>query len=204
MKISMMAGAVVLGLAASAAGAAPRDIDPDWPCQQAKVTSLSVASFWSGPSVDLSAATWQQDAPLAALVGIVTQRRLPMDQAAERISDFAKAAGANKNRELPELFAGVFDTLDHERAKVLSGLDRFGQRQKVLAADLRQDGEALRAAQASTSPDEAAVNALTQRLLWKQQVFQSRQESLRYACDVPTTIEQRLYGLSKAIQQLLE
>jgi hypothetical protein len=186
------------------AGAAPRLADPDWPCQQVKVGELSVASFWSGPAVDPTTADWQQDAAVAGLVGTVTRRRLPMDQAVQRIAAFAKAAGSEKDRKLPLLFAGVFDALNREREAVVSGLDRFGRRQKVLAANLRQEGEALRAAQGATPRDDAKVGELTQRLLWDQQFFETRRESLRFACDVPTTIEQRLYGLARAIQEHLD
>jgi hypothetical protein len=41
-------------------------------------------------------------------------------------------------------------------------------------------------------------------LLWDQQVFQSRRESLSRACDVPMAIEQRLFGVAKMIEKLVE
>jgi hypothetical protein len=191
-------------LTATSATAAPRNTDPNWPCQQVKVAELSVASFWSGPAVDPATAPWQQDPAVAALVGTITQRRLPIDQAVTRIADFAKSANKDKQHALELLFAGVFDTLNRERATVISGLDRFGERQKTLAANLRQEGEDLRAAQTSTPPDNAKVADLTQHLLWDQQFFETRRQSLSFACDVATTIEQRLYGLAKAIQDNLD
>jgi hypothetical protein len=197
MKMALLIGVLVTGLGAAAAGA-PRTTDPDWPCQQIKVGELSVASFWSGPAIDPATTDWQQDATVAALVETVTQRRLPMDQATARIALFAKAT--DKPRTLPLLFAGVFDVLNQERETVMNGLDRFGRRQKELAASLRQEAESLRAAQTATPPDTAKIADLTQRLAWDQQFFETRRQSLRYACDVPTTIEQRLYGLAKAIQ----
>lgn len=199
----IIAGALTLILTTSAF-AAPRVIDPDWPCQQVKVASLSLASVWSGASVDLPTAKWQQNEPAAALVAIVTQRRLPLAQAVQRISDYSKTLGPDRRQNLLDVLSGTFDTLDNERSNVLNGLDRFGQRQKVLADNLRQAGEALRAAQASTPPDAAVIQSLTQDLLWKQQVFQARRDSLRYACDIPAIIEQRLYGVTKAIQQLVD
>jgi hypothetical protein len=200
MRLALLVGTLLAGVSTMAA-AAPRTTDPDWPCQQVKVGELSVASFWSGPAVDPATANWQQDATVAPLVGTITQRRLPMDEAVERIAGFAKAT--DRQRTLPLLFGGVFDVLNRERETVIDGLDRFGQRQKVLAANLRQEGEDLRAAQTATPPDDAKVAELTQRLLWDQQFFETRRQSLRYACDVPTTIEQRLYGLAKAIQDNL-
>jgi hypothetical protein len=110
----------------------------------------------------------------------------------------------DKPHELSLLFAGVFDVLNRERVTVMSGLDRFGQRQKVLAANLRQEGEDLRAAQAASPPDDTKVAEMTQHLVWNQQFFETRRQSLRFACEVPTIIEQRLYGLAKAIQDNLD
>jgi hypothetical protein len=198
LTIALLAGG------SSMAIAAPRSVDPDWPCQQVKVNELSVASFWNGPAIDPATAAWQEDAAVAALVGTITQRRVPIDEATQRIAGFAKATDGEKNGELRLVFAGVFDVLNRERDRVLSGLDRFGRRQKALAANLRQEGEDLRAAQAGASPDDAKVSDLTQRLLWDQRFFETRRESLRYACEIPTTIEQRLYGLAKAIQDNLD
>jgi Spy/CpxP family protein refolding chaperone len=194
---------VLLAGGSSLAVAAPRNSDPDWPCEQVKVGELSVGSFWNGPAVDPATVDWQKDAAVAALVGAVTQRRLPMGEAGQRIAAFAKSAGDNKQQELALVFAGVFDVLNQERRTVIDGLDRFGARQKVLAANLRQEGETLRAAQTSTPPDDAKIGDLTKHLSWDQQFFETRRQSLRFACDVATTIEQRLYGLSQAIQQNL-
>ena len=201
MKSALLIAILLTGIGTSAA-AAPRTADPDWPCQQVKVGELSVASYWAGPAVDPATDNWQQDAGVARLVGTITQRRLPMDQAAERIAAFAKTT--DKQHTLPLLFAGVFDVLNRERETVINGLDRFGRRQKELATNLRQEGENLRAAQTATPPDNAKIADLTQRLMWDQQYFETRRQSLRYACDVPTTIEQRLYGLAKAIQDNLD
>ena len=202
MRLALLIGVLLAG-ASTLAMAAPRNSDPDWPCEQVKVSELSVGSFWNGPAVDPANADWQNDAAVASLVGAVTQRRLPMDQAGQQIAAFAKEAGDNKQHELALVFAGVFDVLNQERRTVIDGLDRFGARQKVLAANLRQEGESLRAAQGSTPPDDAKVGDLTKHLLWDQQFFETRRQSLRFACDVATTIEQRLYALSQVIQQNL-
>ena len=133
----------LLAVVTTNAAAAPRNADPDWPCQQAKVSELSVASTWSGPAVDPAAINWQENRAVASLVGLITQRRLPLDQAGERIAEFARAAGTDKNPALLAVFAGAFEVLNGERTRVLNGLDRFGQRQKELAENLRRDSQEL-------------------------------------------------------------
>ncbi|MEO8716427.1 MAG: hypothetical protein ABI369_15590 [Acetobacteraceae bacterium] len=190
-------------LAAFGAHAAPRPTDPDWPCQQVKVADVSVAALWSGPPIEAYRKTWQQDPLVATWVGELSPRRVPMEQATTRIEAIAKQEGAEKRAKLVALFAGLFDTLDSERASVVAGLSRFGKRQKELAANLRGEEEALRAAQSSATPDDAKVTELTQRLAWDAEVFESRRQSLSFACDVPNAIEQRMFALARVIQPLL-
>ncbi|MGA9866270.1 MAG: hypothetical protein WBQ75_07485 [Acetobacteraceae bacterium] len=193
----------LLAAAAASARAAPRVSDPDWPCQQVKVPELSVAALWTGPSVDAYRATWKQDPRIADLAGELSQRRVPLDQAEADIANLAKQAGTEKQAKLLALFAGLFDTLDNERTSVIAGLSRFGHRQKELAAELHGDEDALRAAQANATADDAKVATLTQRLAWDAQVFEQRRQSLSYACEIPDVIEQRLFALSRAIQSQL-
>jgi len=193
------AALVLLVFAAGGATAAPGNADPDWPCQQARVGELSVASYWNGPVPDV--ADWRQNEAAAALARRVVQRRLPLEQAGAEIAAFAGNGGAEKKRALWALFAGVFELLNRERGNVLDGLGRFGQRQKTLAENLRREGEELRAAQTS---DEAKVAELTQRLSWDTEFFEQRRQSLRFACEVPGVIEQRLYGLAQIIQRLID
>ena len=94
--------------------------------------------------------------------------------------------------------------LDDERSTVIAGLDRFGARQKELAAAMRNDNEKLRAMQADPGSDAGDVNQMTQRVTWEAQVFQDRRQALSYACDVPGKIEQRLFALARTIQQELQ
>jgi hypothetical protein len=179
-------------IATPATAARSANTDANWPCQQVKVADLSVAAFWNGATVETQ---------VSALVDLITQRRMPLEEAQQRVVDFAKSAGDHRTLRLLAVFTGVFEVLNGERGKVIEGLDRFGDRQKSLAASLRQEGEALRAAQVIVPPDDARVADLTKQILWDTQVFESRRTSLRFACDVPSIIEQRLYGISQTIQQ---
>ncbi len=190
--------------ARSAQSAPPGPRDPDWPCEQIKVPQLSIASVWSGPSIDGQQGDWRQDQQVADLVQTMTQRRVPIEQAQEKIRAFAAQAGDRKQPELLKALSGAFSVLDEERGSVIDGLDRFGARQKELAASLREDNEKLRAAQSDPKADADEVGQLTQRVTWEAQVFQDRRQALRYACDVPGKIEQRLFALARTIQDALE
>jgi hypothetical protein len=194
---------IALILLAGAARPAPRTIDPDWPCQQIKVSQLSFAAFWPGTPTDPAQYDWRGDDEIPGLAGDISQRRMTIETAEERIADFARRREADKDAALRALFIAVFDILNEERQSVVAGLDRFGQRQKTLAETLRQEGETLRAAQAIELPESTKLAELSQQLAWDVQFFEARRMSLRYACEVPNVIEQRTYALSRAIQKNL-
>jgi hypothetical protein len=199
----LLSGAVLclIGTAQSAPSG-PRD--PDWPCQQIKVPQLSLAAVWSGPSIDQQLERWQQDQTVTELVRETAQRRMPIEQAQEKIRTFATQAADTRQAKLLDLFAGLFRTLDDERSTVVAGLDRFGMRQKELAAELRNDNEKLRMMQADPKSEAGNINQLTQKVTWEGQIFQDRRQALSYACDVPAKIEQRLFALARTVQEALQ
>jgi hypothetical protein len=199
---TVLSGMLVFCTEANSAAPGPRD--PDWPCQQIKVPELSLASVWAGPSMDLQQIDWQYDQSVADLVHEIAQRREPLAQAQDKVHALAQQAGAQKQQKLLALLAGLFSVLDQERSTVIVGLDRFGVRQKELAAGLREDNEKLRRLQSESPADAGAVNQMVQRVTWEAEVFQDRRQVLSYACDVPGKIEQRLFGLARTIQQELQ
>jgi len=189
-----------LSQTANAAPSGPTD--PDWPCQQIKVPKLSLAAVWAGPPVDPRQFEWEQDQQVADLVHSIAQRREPLEQAQDQVKAFAQQP--DKQQKLLALLAGLFSVLDQERGAVIAGLDRFGSRQKELAAGIRDDNDKLRQMQADSTADPAAVGQMVQRVAWEAEVFQDRRQALSYACDVPGKIEQRLFALARTIQQDLQ
>ena len=175
--------------------------DPDWPCQQIKVPDLSVAAVWSGPAVDPGDTTWKDNPAVADLVAKLAPRREPIDHAQSLVHDFAQRAGDRKQAQLLQLLVGLLDVLNKERDSVMTGLDRFGGRQKELAAQIRADNEKLRALQTDSTSDPKAVEQMTQQVMWEAEVLQDRRQALSYACDVPGKIEQRMFTLARQIQQ---
>ncbi len=178
--------------------------DPDWPCQQIKVPHLSLGALWDGPDVTPYAAAWSQDAEVAALAGQVAQRRMPLDQAQQAIRAFAATAGAQHQPRLLALMAGVFSLLDGQRSQVVAGLDRFGARQKELAAEILADMDKLRA-EPPPAGDAAPAqpSALSEQIGWQTRVLEQRRQTISYACAVPDTIEQRLFALARTISASL-
>jgi hypothetical protein len=197
--------AVALALLAGRADARPSGpVDPNWPCQAVKVPSLQVAQVWPGPPIDGTASGWRDDEEVAVLVREIAQRRVPLNEAQARIQTFAQNAGANRQAKLLKVVVGLFSLMNAERSSVIDGLDRAGARQKELAAALRNDNERLQQLQSDAKASSAQASQLLQKVTWEAEVFQDRRQSLRYACEVPGKIEQRLLALAKTVLQQLQ
>ncbi|MDB5601850.1 MAG: uncharacterized protein JWN71_3894 [Xanthobacteraceae bacterium] len=177
---------------------------PDWPCQQIKVPELSVAAMWAGPPIDDIRASWANDPRLKELVAKLAARRTPLEEAEKDIAAFITGSAAEKETKAKLLFAGLFDTLNRERTEVMDGIERFSRRMKEFADTLRADAQALRTVQDAPNQDEKKMQELVSRLEWKTRVFDDRRKTTAYACEVPVLIDQRLFALSRMIQQAME
>jgi hypothetical protein len=204
MKSGFFALAVTAGALACLSAQAADSRFPDWPCQQIKVPALSVAAIWSGPAVDDVGSAWRSDPTVAELVATLSVRRTPLDRAAQLIGDFLKGGGTEQQQKAKLLFAGLFDTLNRERSTVMDGIERFSRKQRANAGQIRAQATALRVEQSAPNPDQAKIEDLTNRLAWETRIYEEERKTINYVCEVPQTIEQRLFALSRAIQQSLD
>ncbi len=199
--VSLFAAGIIACVApiAHAADAA----NPDWPCIQRKVATLTSVQMWDGPDVD-DLTQWNDNEEMRKLVPLLVSRRVSLEQAATSIAQFVAAQPQDKRDEnLKNLFAGLLSTVNTDRATVMNGLERFQRRQKARAAEIeRQDG-ALRQLKERATADtnaRAELAAAEDRHNWDIRVFTERQQSLPLACEVPVVIEQRLFELGREIR----
>jgi hypothetical protein len=176
---------------------------PDWPCAQAKVPEISLAAVWDGPALDDAAAKWKDDSRITALLPRLAARRTPLDEAEKAITEFLSGSSA-KNEAGKLLFAGLFDTLNAQRSSVMNGLERVTRKQREAAEKIRDDTLALQALQDATPPDQAKVDELGNQLVWETRIFEDRRRVIKFVCEVPTAIDQRLFALGRVIQQGME
>jgi hypothetical protein len=177
---------------------------PDWPCAQAKVPDISLAAVWAGPPLDDVQDKWKDDARVAALVTKLAARRTELDDAQKAIAEFLSGAAADKTATGKLLFAGLFDTLNAQRASVMGGLERVTRKQREAADRIRADTLALQELQSAASPDQAKIDELGNQLTWETRIFEDRRRVVKFVCEVPTAIDQRLFALGRAIQQDIE
>jgi hypothetical protein len=206
----MTSSTTIIGLIAASiiALAAPRAIaadpaNPDWPCVQRKVAMLSSAQMWDGADVD-DLTQWGDSEETTKLIALLASRRVPLEQAAAAIARFAALQPPDKRDDaLKLLFAGLISTVNSDRAVVISGIERFQQRQKARAAEIERQGAALRQLRERAASDDKAraeLAAAEERYNWDVRVFTERQQSLPLACEVPVLIEQRLFALGREIR----
>jgi hypothetical protein len=178
--------------------------DPDWPCHQVKTPTFSLASVWSGPDVDLNSQAWRNDPELVDLATKMSQRRVPIEEVEKAVSAFKTKEGADAKAKLLEAFGAAFQDLTQQRSQILSGLERFGRKQRELADRIRAENEAAQnAADANAKPDGQVDDAARQKLEWDLRVFDDRRRTVAYVCESPTLIEQRLGAIARAVQQAL-
>ena len=206
----MTSSRTIVGLIAASlmALAAPRALaadpaNPDWPCVQRKVAMLSSAQMWDGADVD-DLTQWRDNEQITKLVAVLASRRVPIEQAAAAIAQFAAAQPPDQRDDaLKLLFAGLLTTVNSDRAVVMSGIERFQRRQKARAAEIERQGAALRQLRERAANDDKAradLAAAQEQYNWDVRVFTERQQSLPLACEVPVLIEQRLFELGREIR----
>jgi hypothetical protein len=176
---------------------------PNWPCTQAKVPEISLAAVWAGPPLDDVSGKWKDDAKVSALVAKLAARRIPIEEAQKAITEYLSGA-ADKTASGKLLFAGLFDSLNAQRSQVLNGLERVTRKQREAADKIRTDTLALQALQGESPRDQAKIDDLGNQLVWQTRIFEDRRNVIKFVCEVPTAIDQRLFALARTIQQEIE
>ena len=142
---------------------------------------------------------WQDQRAVAKLAA----RRTPLEEAQKAITEYLNGA-ADKTGSGKLLFAGLFDSLNAQRSQVLNGLERITRKQREAADKIRTDTLALQALQGETPPDQAKIDELGNQLVWQTRIFEDRRNVIKFVCEVPTAIDQRLFALGRTIQQEIE
>lgn len=195
--------AMALSLAATAHAADPAD--EYWPCQQRKVPTISAGQIWSGPPLDDIGTAWQDAPEVSALARAIAARRTSTEAAAEQIEAFAATAGPDKNRRLTLLAAGMLALMNSERASIISGIERYTVRQRGLAEKIERETAELEMLPVDGTEAEQSERADLQEILnWDTRIFQEREHSLTYVCELPVQIERRAFALGREIQRHLD
>ena len=197
----IIAGLLLALVATPALGAEASN--PDWPCVQRKVAVLTSAQFWDGPQVE-GLSQWHDNASITQLIPKLSSRRVAIEDATAAIERFAGEQPAEeRDQVLTLLFAGLLQTMNEERSLVISGIERFQQRQRGRAHEIERQGTEIERLKQRAASDEGARGELSlaeDKYKWDVRVFTERQQSLPLACEIPALIEQRLFALAREIR----
>ena len=201
---AVLAIAIVASLAPAAVAQFKGKTDPDWPCQQIKTPTFSLASIWAGPQLDLNSQSWRDEGDVADLKAQMAQRRVPIADVGAAITDFKSKAGPDADAKLLRAFAAAFADLSEQRSQIINGLDRIGRKQKALADRIRAENEDVqKSSDQNPAGQSPAAGDSQERLLWDLRVFDDRRQTVTYVCEAPTLIEQRIGEIARAVQKLL-
>jgi hypothetical protein len=198
MRALLPAGLLLLW--AAGAGAAAPGADPDWPCQQTLVPVLSAGMLWSGPSLK-EAGDWRADPAAVALVQRIAPRDVPVEEGEAAINAFIATLGADKAARVTRVFAGLLDETNRERGEVIDRLKDLAQRQRSLAGLIDRLTTELDAAPPGDDP--ATLADLQQRFDFTSRSYAELQRTMRYACEVPRTLDARLGTYAHALAAAL-
>lgn len=200
-----LAAAMLLTISGHAAATVTDKNNPDWPCVQRKVQTLTSSQIWDGPPVE-EIRDWSSDPELMKLVPGLVSRRIPIEEAAAAVKTYAgKQAAAERDAKLTRMFAGVLSKINEERSNVINGVERFQKRLRGRASEIeRQSSEIIKLKE--EAKDEASRKALAaaeEKHAWEVRIFQERQQNMPLACEIPVMIEARAFELGREIRGLM-
>jgi hypothetical protein len=161
---------------------------------------------WSGGAIDAEDQSWSSDEKIAPKVAEVSSRRKTVEEAIAAIDQFAASLTEDRNRLLTGLFVGVLQNVNAERRKVMGGIKRYARKQAALANRIKERSiqRAELSRKDSPSEDEKRKLAeLDEQITWDTRIYDDREQSLRYVCETPVLMEQRLFQIGRHISQLV-
>jgi hypothetical protein len=203
---------VAIALSASFGGSLSAATDQpakaEWPCVYRKVPVLSAATIWDGPEIkDMS--SWRKDDAIRKLSQYLISRRIKEADAEAAIKKYAAGLPADiHDAKLTELFAAILTRTNEDRKIVMSGIERFHQRQLERAKeiekegiDLPQTGE-LGVTDDSSGPagEISQLSSKEEKYKWEVRTFQEKQANIPIACEIPQLIDERAGALARAIR----
>ena len=196
--MSLLRSLPALALLLAAAGPPPKD--PDWPCVQRLVPTLTAGTYWAGHG---TVPDWRSDPAVAELVDRVAPRSRPVEAGVAEIKAFAASTPApERAARLERVFTGLVDETNLQREQVIDRLHGVARRQRDLTGTVAQATAQLRA----LPPDAPAADRdeVTTRRQFLIRDYEEVERTIRYACEVPVQLEARLGSFAQAVQASLQ
>lgn len=193
-----MARWMLLGFAMVSLGAAgPPPADPDWPCVQRLVPTVTATTLWSGHEAP---GDWRADPRVAATVMATAPRGVSTQAATARIKQFvATLPVADRTVVLSQVFAGLVDETNVQRSQIFDRLRGISRRQRMMTELTSRITAELRALPADAPAPQREEIVERRALLIRE--YEEIERTIRYACEVPVQMETKLGALAQLLQQ---
>jgi len=186
-----------LGVAALALGAAGPPADPDWPCVQRLVPTLTASTLWGGHE---AIGDWRASPQVAAAVAAVSPRGISAKDASVKLDGFvASVPSSDRPAQLALVFAGMVDETNEQRSQVIDRLRGIARRQRTLTELTSRITAELRALPADTPV--AQREEVVSRRAFLIREYEEIDRTIRYACEVPVQMEAKLGVLAQTLQR---
>jgi hypothetical protein len=172
--------------------------NPDWPCAQNLVATLTAGSYWDGKVPDHT--SWRDDEKLFPLVTEIVDRDTPDADGRAKLNAYVDTVPPGERATaLPLLFSAIVDQTNDERTLLIQRIEQLGLRQ-------RRMGDVV--GKISTQVDETPAsdprhNDLAGERDFDIRAFQETQRTMRYACEAPVSMERRLGVYARDLQHRL-
>lgn len=179
--------------------AGPPVADPDWPCVQRLVPSVTAGTFWSGHA---ATGNWRADPDIAKVVADVAPRGRPIEAGVARLNAYAAAVPpAERAAKLPLVFAGIVDRTNEQRSQVIDRIREVARRQRALTDIVSR----ITAEQRALPPSAPAADReeITNRRQLLIREYEEVGRTIRYSCEVPVQLEARLGQFAQVLQHAL-
>ena len=181
-------------------GVAAAERNPDWPCIQILVPTLSPGQIWTGDPIEGKEGAWRDIPGIEPVLKQAIDSSTDIERAEAGIERFAGSLGPDRNAVLTALFAGVFDALNGKRGEAIAAVQRYARQQRALLAGIANGLSRLQGL--PTDSPEAA--ALKEDIAWQRRILDERRRYQTTMCDQPVRLEQRLGRLARAIAAHLD
>jgi hypothetical protein len=183
------------------AGAAVPGQDPDWPCQQRLVRQVTAGTYWNGT---LAAPTDAElnDPRVKQLVSDVAPRTVALEDAEPKIKAYLKSLKPGEHAALAATaFQAIVAATNDERATIIDRIEDLNRRQRDLAKIVGGVEDELSAIPETATGEDAERRAeIVQRRDYLRRSFEDAHRTVRYACEVPGQLDQRIGAFAKLMQ----
>jgi hypothetical protein len=168
--------------------------DPDWPCVQRLVPTLTAGGLWPGLDTALD---WHSDPRIEAIVADIAPRNRPTDESLAKLNAFV--ATRPSGEALAEMFTGLVEQTNLQRTQVIERLRGIGHRQRKLAETTAAASAELRALDGGASEEKRQEIVDRRTLLIRE--YEAIDRTIRYACEVPVELEARLGRFAQVLRR---